>query len=133
MIISKELAQDILDHMSCEGTKCDECSLKDTNCADHHKKTADTLRAILEDEKQNSSVSRETRPKLGPPDLGLLEPGKATKYITIPVAEYHFLTKAATLLEIIMADKSYSPNTVVAAVRTVVQEMVQQAEAGAAE
>lgn len=53
--------------------------------------------------------------------------------ITIPVAEYHFLTKAATLLEIILADKSYSPNTVVAAVRTVVAEMVQQAEAGAAE
>ena len=57
----------------------------------------------------------------------------ASEYITIPVAEYHFLTKAATLLEIILADKSYSPNTVVAAARTVVAEMVQQAEAGAAE
>ena len=53
--------------------------------------------------------------------------------ITIPVAEYHFLTKAATLLEIILADKSYDHKTVVSAVRNVVEEMVQQAEAGAAE
>lgn len=56
-----------------------------------------------------------------------------TETITISVAEYHFLTRTATLLEIILADKSYSSNTVVAAVRAVVQEMVQQAEAGAAE
>lgn len=53
--------------------------------------------------------------------------------VTISVAEYHCLTKAATLLEIILADKSYDHKTVVSAVRTVVAEMVQQAEAGAAE
>lgn len=56
-----------------------------------------------------------------------------SEHITIPVAEYHFLTKAATLLEIILADKSYDHKTVVSAVRHVVEEMVQQAEAGAAE
>lgn len=53
--------------------------------------------------------------------------------VTISVAEYHCLTKAATLLEIILADKSYDHKVVVSAVRTVAQEMVQQAEAGAAE
>lgn len=53
--------------------------------------------------------------------------------VTISVAEYHCLTKAATLLEIILADKSYDHKVVVGAVRTVVQEMVQHAEAGAAE
>ena len=53
--------------------------------------------------------------------------------ITIPVAEYHFLTKAATMLETILADKSYDHRVVVDAVRTVVAEMIQQHEAGAAE
>jgi hypothetical protein len=53
--------------------------------------------------------------------------------ITIPVAEYHFLTKAATLLETVLAAPSYNTTEVVGAVRTVVKEMVQQAEAGAAE
>lgn len=53
--------------------------------------------------------------------------------ITISVAEYHCLTKAATLLEIILAAKSYNVEAVVSAVRDTVQEMVQQAEAGAAE
>ena len=53
--------------------------------------------------------------------------------ITISVAEYHFLTKAATLLETILAAERYNPTPTVDTVRTVVQEMVQRAEAGAAE
>ena len=87
-------------------------------------------------EEQKVNVSRETRGARGaePMEERRIPTQKPiSETITIPVAEYHFLTKAATLLEIILADKSYSPNTVVAAVRTVVQEMVQQAEAGAAE
>ena len=52
--------------------------------------------------------------------------------ITIPVAEYHFLTKAATLLEAVLADKSYDHKVIVDAVRAVVAEMIQQHEAGAA-
>jgi hypothetical protein len=88
------------------------------------------LRDAIEAAEQNESVSQETAANNS---RLVAEPEQASKYIAIPVAEYHFLTKSATMLEIILADKSYSPNTVVAAVRTVVQEMVQHAEAGAAE
>lgn len=58
---------------------------------------------------------------------------QASKYITISVAEYHFLTKAATHLEVILADKTYSHENVVEAVRNAVQEMQRTAGAGAAE
>lgn len=65
------------------------------------------------------------RQKLGPVDLT-----GASEYITISVAEYHFLTKTATLLEAIMAADPYNPKPVVDAVRKALQEMT---EAGAAE
>lgn len=47
----------------------------------------------------------------------------ATEYITITVAEYHFLTKLATMLEVVLADKTYSHENVVEAVRNAVEEM----------
>ena len=50
--------------------------------------------------------------------------------ITISVAEYHFLTKAATLLEAILSAGEYNPKPVVDAVRKTMQEMT---GAGAAE
>ncbi len=53
-----------------------------------------------------------------------------TETITITVAEYHFLTKAATLLEVILADKTYNHENVVEAVKNAMQDMV---GAGAAE
>jgi hypothetical protein len=57
----------------------------------------------------------------------------ATEYITISVAEYHCLTKAAAMLETILADKTYNHAVIVEAVRNAVQEMQRTAEAGAAE
>jgi hypothetical protein len=129
--INEHLAKDILAHLECDTTElCTACRLEHADCDDSLDTCAKRLRDALEAAEQNESVSRET---VATNEALPAEPGQASKYITIPVAEYHFLTKAATLLEIILADKSYSPNTVVAAVRTVVQEMVQQAEAGAAE
>ena len=65
------------------------------------------------------------RPKLGPLDI----PGPS-EYISISVAEYHFLTKTATLLETILSADEYNPKPVVDAVRKTVQEMT---GAGAAE
>lgn len=53
--------------------------------------------------------------------------------ITISVAEYHCLTKAATLLEVILADKTYGHSDVVEAVRKTIQDMQAAAEAGAEE
>lgn len=58
--------------------------------------------------------------------------------ITISVAEYHWLTKAAAMLEVVLADKTYSHENVVEAVRNAMQDMVEIAmkeptEGGAAE
>ena len=58
-------------------------------------------------------------------------PPRASEYITISVAEYHCLTKAAALLEVILADKTYNHENVVAAVRNAVREMQNMLEAGA--
>ena len=126
--ISEHLAKDILAHMECND--CKTCRLNPDDCSTVGGRIVEALRGALEDAERNESVSQETVVNNA---VLVAEPEQATKYITIPVAEYHFLTKAATLLEIVLADKSYSPNMVVAAVRTVVQEMVQQAEAGVAE
>lgn len=131
MEISKELAQEILDLLECDSKEfCTGCSMEDADCDERLTVAKRKLRDSIASAERNGNVSQETTQKKEGP---LVEPDKASKYITIPVAEYHFLTKAATLLEIIMVDSPYSSNTVVAAVRTVVQEMVQHAEVGAAE
>lgn len=130
MEINKEMAQDILDYLECDEKLCENCGLHDKDCDERIAAAKHMLRDALQGVEQKNNVSQETFINN---TFMQQEPERATRYITIPVAEYHFLTKAATLLEIILADKSYSPNTVVAAVRTVVQEMVQHAEVGAAE
>lgn len=129
--INEHLAKDILAHLECgDATDCTKCRLTSKSCNGNCYTCAEKLREAIEAVEQNESVSQETAANnKNLPE----EPGQASKYITIPVAEYHFLTKAATLLEIILADKSYDHKTVVSAVRHVVEEMVQQAEAGAAE
>lgn len=48
---------------------------------------------------------------------------EADKYITISVAEYLVLTKAATLLEVIMKDDTYMHGTV-GTVKAVMQDML---------
>ena len=57
---------------------------------------------------------------------------RASEYITISVAEYHFLTKAAAHLEVILADKTYGHEAVVAAVRNAMEDMKRMAGEGAA-
>lgn len=52
----------------------------------------------------------------------------ASEYITISVAEYHCLTKAATLLEILLNDNTTYSSTLDAARRTV-EDMKRQAGA----
>ena len=56
----------------------------------------------------------------------------ADEYITITVAEYVFLVKAATMLEVVNNDQTYTRDTV-AAVKSTVQAMLQPTEVGAAE
>ena len=55
----------------------------------------------------------------------------ADQYITITVAEYVFLVKAATMLEVVVNDPTYGHDAV-AAVKSAVQAMLQPAEVGAA-
>lgn len=43
----------------------------------------------------------------------------ADKHITISVAEYHYLTKAATLLEVVMYCESYHRDVLVDAARKI--------------
>lgn len=58
---------------------------------------------------------------------------KPSELITISVAEYHFLTKTATMLETILNAKSYHVEAVVDSVRATIDSMTGQAEAGAEE
>lgn len=58
---------------------------------------------------------------------------KTTEYITITVAEYHCLTKAAAMLEVICNASTYDCTAVVNAVRDAVEAMKRPAEAGAEE
>ena len=56
-----------------------------------------------------------------------------TQYITISMAEYHCLTKAAAMLEVIANDQTYDHTTVVNAVKATIEAMQCTAEGGAAE
>ena len=57
---------------------------------------------------------------------------ETSKYITITVAEYVCLTKAAALLEVVVNDPTYN-HEAVAGVTETVRQMLGTAEAGAAE
>lgn len=57
-----------------------------------------------------------------------LEPERATEYISISVAEYHCLTKAATMLEVILAADEYDAEKVVRSCRSVIEDMHRIAE-----
>lgn len=56
---------------------------------------------------------------------------QATQYITISVAEYHYLTKAAALLEVVVNDQTYDHTAAVNAVKATVEQMQQLAGVGA--
>jgi hypothetical protein len=60
-----------------------------------------------------------------------MEEMKTTEYITITVAEYHCLTKAAALLEVVANTAGYNREAVVDAVKATIKEMRRPAEAGA--
>lgn len=62
---------------------------------------------------------QEETPETGPQ----LEPERATEYISISVAEYHCLTKAATMLEVILAADEYDAEKVVRSCRSVIEDM----------
>lgn len=131
MDISKELAHDLLAHLECgKHVTCSACRLKDEDCDHNLESCAEALRLELEGVEHIANVSQETAKTQ---EARLPEPDRPTKYITISVAEYHFLTKAAAWLEVILADGTYSHQHTVDAVRDAVEDMKKAAEAGAAE
>lgn len=52
-----------------------------------------------------------------------MEETKATQYITITVAEYVTLTKAAAMLEVVLNDPAYDKNNSLDAVKAAVESM----------
>ncbi len=78
---------------------------------------------------RKNNVSRENDNRKGEDNM---PENQATQYITISVAEYHYLTKAAALLEVVINDPTYNHDAV-AAVSATIQDMRRTAEAGAAE
>ena len=79
---------------------------------------------------QKGNVSQETaNSQEETPETGVqLEPERATEYISISVAEYHCLTKAATMLEVILAADEYDAEKVVRSCRSVIEDMRRIAE-----
>ena len=91
---------------------------------------SERLKELVDAVEQKNDVSQETaNSQEETPETGVqLEPERATKYISISVAEYHCLTKAATMLEVILADKTFTHENVVAAVHNAVGNMCRALE-----
>lgn len=114
------------------GGLCHECNFyNDEECTDKLRTVAacrlDELSRIVE---QKNDVSQETaNSQEETPETGVqLEPERATEYISISVAEYHCLTKAATMLEVILAADEYATEKVVRSCRSVMEDMHRVAE-----
>ena len=127
--INNELARDILANLECSGTECADCLLGDKECEKNHAHCVAHLRDAIAAAERSGDNVQETELLRDPP--APVKPEMASKYITIAVAEYHCLTKAATMLEVILADDTYNHAEIVAAVKKTVQEMQRAAGAGA--
>lgn len=86
--------------------------------------------SYMEEKERTQAPHFTGAPNLDRALLGLPEITKATQYITISVAEYHYLTKAAALLEVVVNDPTYNHDAV-AAVAATIQDMRRTVEAGA--
>ena len=75
----------------------------------------------------------EPTPKLTCAPLVPVGPTSATEYITISVAEYHFLTRAATILEVMLSDSSYDHRAVWDAAFDTMADMKKLADGGGKE
>lgn len=130
--IKHDLALDILAHMECAGKNCSDCRICD-DCEQNQNTCTSLLRDAI--------AAAEREPKITPynvggfytPECRMPAATKASEYITISVAEYHFLTKVATLLEAIMECDGYHRDGTVLAVHKILQGMKRPAEAGAEE
>lgn len=121
----------IIHSLSCcdspDNSLCNECNFYNKeNCAAKLRTMAacrlDELSRAVE---QKGNVSQETaNSQEETPETGVkLEPERTTEYISISMAEYHCLTKAATMLEVILAADEYDAEKVVRSCRPVIEDM----------
>lgn len=128
--------QQIIHSLRCcnadDGNGCQNCDMNgNPKCASSLRtmaacRLAELSRAV----EQKGNVSQETaNSQEETPETGVqLEPERATEYISISVAEYHCLTKAATMLEVILAADEYDAEKVVRSCRSVIEDMHRIAE-----
>lgn len=126
--------QQIIHSLCCcngESGGCKDCEMNGQGCTSSLRTMAacrlDELSRAVE---QKGNVSQETaNSQEETPETGVqLEPERATEYISISVAEYHCLTKAATMLEVILAADEYDAEKVVRSCRSVIEDMRRIAE-----
>lgn len=127
--------QQIIHSLCCcngESGGCQGCEMNDQESCTVRLRTLaacrlDELSSAVE---QKGNVSQETaNSQEKTPETGVqLEPERATEYISISVAEYHCLTKAATMLEVILAADEYDAEKVVRSCRSVIEDMRRIAE-----
>lgn len=122
--------QQIIHSLCCcnsESGGCQDCDMNgQENCCSRLRTMAacrlDELSRAVEQKgnvSQETANSQENSMETGPQ----LEPERATEYISISVAEYHCLTKAATMLEVILAADEYAAEKVVRSCRSVIEDM----------
>lgn len=122
--------QQIIHSLCCCNSESGSCQDCDMNGQEDCCSRLRTLAACRLDElsravEQKGNVSQETaNSQEETPETGVqLEPERATEYISISVAEYHCLTKAATMLEVILAADEYDAEKVVRSCRSVIEDM----------
>lgn len=122
--------QQIIHSLCCCNSESGGCQDCDMNGQEDCCSRLRTLAACRLDElsravEQKGNVSQETaNSQEETPETGVqLEPERATEYISISVAEYHCLTKAATMLEVILAADEYAAEKVVRSCRSVIEDM----------
>lgn len=64
--------------------------------------------------------------RMTPPPPASKPAVRASEYITISVAEYHFLTKCATMLEVVLSADDYTQMHVVKATKKAMEEMTKE-------
>lgn len=122
--------QQIIHSLCCcnsESGGCNDCEMNDQDdcCSRLRTLAACRLDELSRAVEQKGNVSQETaNSQEETPETGVqLEPERATEYISISVAEYHCLTKAATMLEVILAADEYDAEKVVRSCRSVIEDM----------
>ena len=111
---------------------CHDCAMEQSSdcCSKLRTLAACRLDALSRAVEQKDGVSQETaNSRENPMETGpQLEPERATEYISVSVAEYTRLTRAAAMLEVILAADEYATEMVVRSCRTAMEGRLQAGE-----